>query len=159
MGKSESTMMHAIQNILNLSALHEEETSSLTHHTLTTMLGNAFHCSAPNMGRDGYLIAFDQDADYGSVNFLWFKSQYQSFVYIDRVVVAQHARGQGLARKLYTELFHKAQDEGHDKIVCEINVDPPNPSSFAFHTAVGFQEIEQIKIGPKKTVSYQLFQL
>jgi predicted GNAT superfamily acetyltransferase len=30
---------------------------------------------------------------------------------------------------------------GHTHIACEVNVDPPNPTSDAFHAALGFVEI------------------
>src|SRR4029434_6608111 len=34
----------------------------------------------------------------------WFRRRYRRFVYIDRVVVAAHARGQGLAQGMYSDL-------------------------------------------------------
>ena len=37
---------------------------------------------------DAFLIAFDQGANYDSPNFLWFRSRYSRFVYVDRVVTA-----------------------------------------------------------------------
>jgi uncharacterized protein len=33
------------------------------------------------------MLAFDQDADYDSPNFLWFRERLARFVYADRVVV------------------------------------------------------------------------
>ena len=47
----------------------------------------------------GFLIAFDQNADYRSPNFLWFKARLPRFVYVDRVAVAEAERG-GAARDL-----------------------------------------------------------
>ncbi|MFM9853851.1 MAG: GNAT family N-acetyltransferase [Sphingomonadaceae bacterium] len=151
--------MSGIDNILALSALHEVETSPLTRETLTEMLGNAFHSATAGAGRDGYLIAFDQDGDYDSINFTWFKERYPRFVYIDRVVVAAHARGRGLAREFYDALFAHARDAGHEIVTCEINIDPPNPGSLAFHAALGFVEIAQAQLSPTKRVSYQRFDL
>jgi len=90
---------------------------------------------------DALLIAFDQHADYDSPNFLWFRSRYQRFVYVDRVVVAMQARGRGLARRLYLDLFRQVAEAGHDRIVCEINADPPNPESDLFHAALGFTQV------------------
>jgi len=104
---------------------------------------------------DALLIAFDQGADYDSPNFLWFQARYQRFVYVDRVVVAAQARGRGLARRLYLELFRRAAQAGHDKIVCEINSDPPNPESDRFHEALGFTQIGSGLIhGGQKAVRY-----
>jgi predicted GNAT superfamily acetyltransferase len=151
--------MEEIDAILALSALHEVETSPLTPETLTHMLGQAFYSATADGGRDGYLICFDQDADYDSVNFQWFKTRYPRFVYIDRVVVAAHARGQGIARRFYEALFDHARSAGHSQITCEINVLPPNPGSLAFHSALGFVEVGQADLALSKRVSYQAFML
>ena len=97
----------------------------------------------------------DQDADYDSPNFLWFKARYPRFVYVDRIAVAAAARGRGHARSLYGDLFGAALAKGHKVVVCEVNSDPPNPASDAFHAALGFSEVGQAAIhGGKKTVRY-----
>ena len=97
----------------------------------------------------------DQAADYDSVNYLWFRERYPAFVYVDRVVVADSARGRGLARALYDDLFVAAKAAGHERIVCEVNSDPPNPASDRFHAALGFVTVGAAAIhGGKKTVTY-----
>lgn len=151
--------MDDIDTILALNALHETETSPLTHEKLIQMLAEAFYSATASGGRDGYLICFDQDADYDSVNFLWFKTRYPRFVYIDRVVVAAHTRGQGIARRFYEGLFDQARAVGHTHIVCEINLTPANPGSLAFHAALGFVEVGQADLNSGKRVSYQAFML
>jgi uncharacterized protein len=140
--------------ILALNAAHEVETSPLDYAALVEMLDSAFHSATEAAGRDGFLIAFDQDAPYESPNFLWFKARYDRFVYVDRIIVAEHARGRGLARALYEGLFDRARAAGHERIVCEVNLDPPNPGSVAFHAALGFAEVGQAVLGNKKRVSY-----
>ncbi len=90
---------------------------------------------------DAFLLALDQNADYDSANFLWFRARYQRFVYIDRIVVAPTARGRGLARRLYLDLFDHALRSGHELAACEVNLRPPNPISHAFHAALGFVEV------------------
>jgi len=88
-------------------------------------------------------------------NFNWFKEHRESFVYIDRIIVAASARGQGLARMLYGDLFGAAQQAGQDRVVCEVNIEPPNPASNAFHVAMGFQEVGKAAFyGGTKTVRY-----
>ena len=151
--------MGDIDSILALNALHETETSPLTREQLTHMLGEAFSTACEDGGRDGYLMSFDQDARHDSVNFLWFKARYPRFIYIDRVVVAAHARGQGIARRFYQALFDQARAGAHGYIVCEINLAPANPGSLAFHKALGFVEVGQADLGPTKRVSYQAFVL
>jgi uncharacterized protein len=88
-------------------------------------------------------------------NFQWFRQRYPRFAYVDRVAVAQTARGRGLGRALYEDLFAKAAAEGHTIVTCEINTDPPNPGSQAFHAALGFNAVGDAAIyGGKRTVRY-----
>lgn len=104
---------------------------------------------------DALLLAFDQDAAYENPNFDWFRSRFDRFVYIDRVVVSPAMRGRGLAQALYRALFRRAAVRGHAQIVCEINLEPPNPGSDAFHAALGFEQIGlAILPAAGKTVRY-----
>jgi predicted GNAT superfamily acetyltransferase len=140
--------------ILALNNEHAEELSWLEPAELSHLIAQSFY--APRIGAlEAFLIAFDQDADYDSPNFLWFKARYPRFVYVDRVLVTVEARGKGHARGLYSDLFERAKLAGHDVIVCEINADPPNPISEAFHAALGFSYVgEAIIHGGKKAVRY-----
>ncbi|NJM28958.1 MAG: GNAT family N-acetyltransferase [Rhizobiales bacterium] len=101
------------------------------------------------------LIAFDETCTYASPNFAWLKSKFPRFIYIDRIVVDEQARGMGLARKLYAELEIRAREQSRERLVCEINSVPPNPSSDAFHRALGFLPVgKQVLKGKGKTVRY-----
>lgn len=145
--------------ILTLNNTHAQALSWLDRERLCHLVAEAFFAGRVG-GVDGLLIAFDQTADYYSPNFLWFQSRFSHFVYVDRVTVAPEARGRGLARSLYLKLFSEAAQSGHDRIVCEINVTPPNPESDAFHAALGFIEIGSGSIyGGQKTVRYMVHQL
>lgn len=140
--------------VLALNNAHAAELSWLEPDELARLLGEAFY--ARRIGNvDAFLLAFDQDARYDSPNFEWFRACYPRFVYVDRVVVAGHARGRGHARRLYADLFDHAARAGHDMIACEVNEDPPNPASDAFHAALGFTVAGQAQIhGGKKSVRY-----
>ncbi len=123
--------------ILALNNAHAAELSWLTPQSLSSLLGEAYW--ARRVGdADAFLIGLDQDADYASPNFLWFRERFDRFAYVDRVVVAGHARGRGHARRLYEALFEQAGRDGHALVTCEVNLDPPNPASDAFHAALGF---------------------
>jgi hypothetical protein len=142
--------------LLALNNEHATELSWLTPERLTHLVRQAF--CARRVGQiDAFLLAFDQDADYDSPNFLWFRARYERFVYVDRIVVAAAARGRGLARLLYRDLFAEAARAGHVRVVCEVNSQPPNPVSDAFHAALGFVEVGRAAIdGGAKTVRYLL---
>jgi predicted GNAT superfamily acetyltransferase len=147
------------EKLLGLNNAHAQSLSWLEPERLCHLVKAAFF--AGRVGEaDGLLIAFDQDADYDSPNFLWFRDRFPRFVYVDRVVVAAAARGRGIAKTLYFELFRQAGNAGHDKIVCEINKTPPNPESDEFHAALGFTEIGSGLVdGGRKTVRYMARQL
>ena len=144
-----------LESILSLNNAFETELSLLDTKNLSALIQQAFY--ARRIGNiDAFAIAFDhQNSNYHSPNYLWFRLQYPHFVYVDRVVVTEAARGQGYARRLYTELMTHARAAGHDRIVCEVNISPPNPGSDAFHAAFGFSEIGAATIhGGLKTVRY-----
>lgn len=141
--------------VLALNDEHVAETSALSRAALAAMVDEAFAATQAGDGRDGFLIAFAQDAAYESPNFLWFRRRYERFVYVDRIVVAGHARGRGLARAFYEDLFAEARRAGVPAIVCEVNVDPPNPASDAFHDRMGFFEAGRARLTDRaKTVRY-----
>jgi predicted GNAT superfamily acetyltransferase len=126
--------------LLALNNEHARELSWLEPERLQHLVEQAF--LARRVGNiDAFLLAFNQGAHYDSPNFLWFPSRYPRFVYVDRIVVASAARGRGLARRLYDDLFEQAIAAGHDRVVCEVNLQPPNPASDAFHAALGFIEV------------------
>jgi uncharacterized protein len=142
------------KTMLALNNAHAQELSWLEPERLEHLIEQAF--LARRIGNlDAFMLAFDQDARYDSPNFLWFHARYPRFVYVDRIVVASSARGRGLARRLYDDLFEHARGAGHERVVCEVNMIPPNPESDAFHAALGFVEVGTASIhGGSKTVRY-----
>lgn len=140
--------------LLALNNAHAVELSWLEPERLAHLVAEAFVARRVGVA-DALLLTFDQAADYDSPNFVWFRERYPAFVYVDRVVVADGARGRGLARRLYDDLFAAAKAAGHERIVCEVNSDPPNPASDAFHATLGFVPVGAAAIlGGKKTVTY-----
>jgi uncharacterized protein len=139
--------------ILALNAQNEEATSPLDAARLRLMLGDAFHARAANEA-DGFIIPFDQSSAYWSENYLWFRDRYPRFVYVDRIVIAASARRSGLARALYTHVFDVARRAGRQTVGGEVNVDPPNPASDAFHASLGFVEVGRATLANGKTVRY-----
>lgn len=89
----------------------------------------------------GFLLAVGSEAPYEGENFLWFKSRYAGFLYVDRIVVGAHARRAGIASQLYEGLETHASASQASLITCEINQRPPNPESLAFHERRGFVEV------------------
>ena len=104
-----------------------------------------------------FLLAFEQTDDYDGGHFHWFRGRFDKFLYIDRVVVAADCRRKGYGAMLYVDLFARAAALGHATVVCEVNVQPPNPVSDRFHAAHAFEEVGMAAIDDgAKTVRYLL---
>jgi len=141
--------------VLALNNAHAVETSALTLAGLTALRAQAFLAAGVDRGAAAFLISLADTARYDNPNFAWYRARFPRFVYIDRVITAPHARGRGLARALYAELFARAAAAGHELIVCEVNAEPPNPVSQAFHDALGFELLDRCAvIEQHKIVNY-----
>lgn len=101
----------------------------------------------------GFLIAHTADADYDSLNFQWFREHYDAFVYVDRIVVAEPSRRNGIASALYDDLAEFTRPQA-PRITCEVNLRPPNETSMRFHERHHFREVGQQETeNGNKTVS------
>ncbi len=116
--------------MLALNNAHAAEVNALTREALSALVAVA--ARARVIGRDAFLIALDETIAPQGPNHRWFLERYETFLYIDRVVVAPAARGRGLMRALYDELGDARP------LCCEVNVVPPNPGSLEAHARLGF---------------------
>jgi uncharacterized protein len=141
-----------LKQALALNAAVQHWTSPLDAARLRALLDWA--SAAPAVvtdGRlDGFLLGFGPGSAYDSPNYRWFAARLDRFAYVDRVIVAPHAQWQGLARQLYDTFAAAAPGP----LVCEVNSEPPNPGSDAFHARLGFTELGRASLGPGKAVRY-----
>jgi uncharacterized protein len=146
--------------LLRLNAESVQALSPLDAHSLEALLGACSYGQAIEDGGEllAFVIALAPGADYASPNYRWFEARGGRFLYVDRVVVAAQARRRGLGRQLYAELFEFACAEGFEEVVCEFDLDPPNPASASFHAGFGFREIGQQTVRGKR-VSMQAARL
>jgi uncharacterized protein len=92
----------------------------------------------------GFCLVMPPDSTYDSVNYRWFTERYDDFMYLDRVAFDAEAQGRGLGTLLYAEvdrLMVERERESH--LALEVNLDPPNETSLAFHARRGFGEVGQ----------------
>jgi predicted GNAT superfamily acetyltransferase len=92
-----------------------------------------------------FLIGLKPGASYASENYRFFESRGGDFLYVDRIVVAEESRGQRVGQLLYDAVFDLARAEGMSEVTCEVNLDPPNPGSLAFHARLGFERVGEQK--------------
>jgi predicted GNAT superfamily acetyltransferase len=91
----------------------------------------------------GFALTLAPGADYQSENYRWFSACSSDFLYVDRIVVAESARGGGIGGLLYAAIFDEARAVGAAEVFCEVNLEPPNPGSLRFHGRLGFSEVGQ----------------
>jgi uncharacterized protein len=156
--RSEVLDLHSCQSprqaLLGVNNASERETSLLSPARFDQLIEAARVSTFIAPGK-AFLLAFEHADDYNGINFQWFRSRYDRFLYIDRIVVDAKYRGQGYGQILYADLFERADKLGHDRIACEVNLQPPNPASDRFHLAQGFQEVGRATLGGGvKTVRY-----
>jgi predicted GNAT superfamily acetyltransferase len=147
-----------LPSVLALNAESEHFLSPLTLERLRVLAGEAdAHWVVEDEGSIvAFLLAFREAAAYDSVNYKWFQARYPRFLYIDRVVVSNAAKGRGLGTVLYRTAFAHAEAASVPLVACEFDVDPPNPVSARFHAKFGFREVGQQRVGGgKKVVSLQ----
>jgi len=101
----------------------------------------------------GYLLVFGEGFPELGDEYRWFSARHARFLYVDSIAIAEPQRRAGVGRAFYAELAREARRRALPYIVCEVNLDPPNPRSLAFHAAQGFAEVGQLRVSDGRFVS------
>lgn len=88
----------------------------------------------------GLLVVMTDQSGYDSDFYRWFTDRYENFLYIDRIVVADWARGRGIAKHFYQTIDHRAHEQ-QMAIVADVYCEPPNTPSLNLHHTMGFEEV------------------
>ena len=135
--------------VLHLNATHVELLSPLDEARLQRLVAWSERADVIITADEqvaGFVLTFGPGSDYDSENYRWFAQRYGTgFLYLDRIVVDDRFRRRGLASQVY-ELV-EARAAGAGRLALEVNVDPPNEPSLAFHRARGFVEVGTL--GPR----------
>lgn len=97
-----------------------------------------------------FMIVLGPGKTYKSENYQFYCNKYQSFDYVDRIVVDIKSQRYGCGRALYEYLKEHSYEE---RITCEVNLNPPNPVSQEFHKVMGFSEVGKLNTKCGKLVS------
>jgi len=102
----------------------------------------------------GFVLCLLPGTRYASLNYAWFNERYRSFLYVDRIAVATHARDAGVGSALYERV--KDYADGHAwPVAAEVSLEPPNAGSLRFHGRHGFGQVGVLS-HPKQRVSMML---
>ena len=94
-------------------------------------------------GFAGFVVTFAPGSSYDSENYRWFTERHTSgFYYLDRIVLHESVRRQGLGGFVYDELEHVAAR--HGRMSLEVNLVPRNDASLAFHARRGYHEVGRL---------------
>jgi uncharacterized protein len=138
--RSITTSDHA--QVLAWNHAHVELLSPLDEERLVALLGWTDLGSVVSVdGRDvGFVLTFAAATAYDSENYRWFGERYGDFYYLDRVVVDPSVRRTGIGTRLYDEIESRARELA--PVMClEVNLEPPNEPSLAFHHHRGYVEV------------------
>ncbi len=101
----------------------------------------------------GYALAFPDHAPYDGEEFQVLLAHCpRPFLYIDQVAIAPNMRRKGVASALYSALEVEARKLSMSRLCCEVNLQPPNPVSVAFHQTMGFEQLEKLETADGRTV-------
>lgn len=146
-----------LSEILKLNQHAVPHVSPMDMDTLRWFEQNAtyFRIAQADGSLIGFLIAVTQDSGYPSKYFRWFCDRYDRFLYIDRVIVAEWARGKRVAWRLYEDVERFASDRSYP-LTSDVYSRPPNEISLTFHDRYGFQRVgsQQIDGGAKEVAKF-----
>ncbi len=100
----------------------------------------------------GFLIGLTPEAQYDSPNFHWFKSKYEDFLYIDRVVMTADHRRSGVGRLFYADVLNFCEVR-RPRLTCEVFIEPRDDVSLVFFATQGFKEVGQLDLPNNRKVS------
>lgn len=134
-----------LPELLRLNAANSPAVHTLDEATLGWLLGfDGWHLVAvdPAGAVLGYLLTFSSGSAYDDSEINELRRRLaEPFLYICQIVIAPSQRGRGIARAFYEAAAEAAGREGLRLLCCDVNTDPPNPGSFAFHRRLGFAEM------------------
>jgi predicted GNAT superfamily acetyltransferase len=134
-----------VPEVLQLNADHVELLSPLDAARLDALRGwaaraDVIECDGQTAG---FVLVFSPGTDYDSDNYRWFGDHFGTrFDYLDRIVIDDRFRRRGLASAVYDAVEQAAAPR--DRLVLEVNVDPPNEPSLAFHHRRGYREVTRL---------------
>ena len=155
------TKKNHLNDILTLNESFLPAVSSVDIKQMERFLNFAdyFKSVLVNNTISGFLIAIHPGKNYDSLNYKWFEKKFESFLYVDRIVIGSEFHGQGIGKAFYDDLQSCASKKTNF-ITCEVNIKPSNEGSMIFHQKYGFKKVgTQITDYGKKEVCLMKYKI
>jgi predicted GNAT superfamily acetyltransferase len=145
--------------VLALNQANLDAVGWLDAERLAWLTGMAEACLIADAGGAlaGFAVVLAPGTAYDSANYRWFGERFDDFAYLDRIVVAPAYRRTGVGTVIYDAAEEQAHN--HGRMTLEVNVDPPNEPSLAFHERRGYGEVGRLRQGNGKTCGMLVKQL
>jgi uncharacterized protein len=126
--------------VVALNERHVHLTAPMDEERLVELAAAAEHADVIEVDGSfaGFVITFGSGAAYDGTHFTWFAERYDDYCYLDRIVIHEEFQRRGLGSFTYDQLEGSC---GRPVFALEVNIDPPNEPSLAFHRARGFVEV------------------
>ena len=132
--------------VLALNAAAEDHVDPLGPDRLDWFRLIAAHAAVVDLDGEvvAFVLTFAPGSAQDSLEFRWFTDTYADrFLHLDRIVVAEQHRRQGIAGLVYRAVERSAAT--FDRLVCQVRSDPPDAGALAFHAARDFVEVGKLR--------------
>ena len=149
--KLEQCSSDLLNNILNLNELNKPALGPINNLSFLKTLYNQsvfFLCSFESKTLTSFAVVMDENSNYQSPNYLYFKNKFAQFMYIDRIAVSKDYQRLGIGTIIYSEIYSLSIQK-NIPLCCEVNTKPYNKQSLDFHSKNNFQIIEEVPLGNK----------
>ena len=145
-----------VPDVLALNDRNVEVTAPMDKERLEMMRGYADRVDV--LEHDGafagFVITFPSGTAYDAEKYRWFSERFETFCYLDRIVLHESVRRRGFGSFVYDEVEADAARR-FGRLLLEVNVLPPNEASLAFHTGRGFAEVGRVADDSKQVAMMQ----
>ena len=134
--------------VLDLNEAHVELLAPMSADRLDALLGwTDLGCVVdPGTGPVGFVLTMPSGTAYDSDNYRWYAERYPDFYYLDRIVLLPTTRRAGLGTRVYDAVEARAATLA-TRLCLEVNLDPPNEPSLAFHRGRGYTQVGTQEVG------------
>lgn len=124
--------------IIEINQSNLEGVGPLDHESLSMLVKQAEHALTVDDGGQlaGFVITLPTGATYESSRYQWFEERLDDYLYLDRIVVADTHRRQGVASRLY--------DVVEQDLPVALEVYETNQVSLAFHRNRGYEKVGEL---------------